>query len=95
MNKRYVLMVDTLGQGRVLAERDGAGRPAVYLTAYQAEAEVARNMIVQYQEVVDGDRTLDEVGPPDEVVKVERLDSGDLVDDAGIVLGNVHLPLPY
>lgn len=95
MNKRYVLMLATLAQGAILAERDGENRPVLYLTEYAAEAEVARSMIEQYRQVVDGERDLADVGEPEWVEPVQLAANGDIVNAAGSVIGNAQQPLPY
>jgi hypothetical protein len=95
MRRRYVLMLDTLAQGAVLAERDNDGRPVLYLTAYAAEAEVARSMVEQYRQVIDGERELADVGEPEGVAPVLLHENGDLTDAAGKVIANANQPLPY
>jgi hypothetical protein len=95
MKNRYVLMLETLAQGTILAERDGENRPVLYLTEYEAEAEVARSMIEQYRQVVDGERELADVGAPEAVEQVRLEDNGDIVNAAGAVIANAHRTLPY
>jgi hypothetical protein len=94
MKTRYVLMVHGIAQGPVLAERDGDGMPILYETVEQAEAEVADNMIEQYCQVVEGSRSLDEVGEPDRVAAISVGDDGTRYHGYGIVLGYANLALP-
>lgn len=89
MKTRYLLMTDTMALGRVPGECDNDGYPVLYEEVHEADAAVARLMIDQYEEVIAGVRELDEVGEPDSVVAVSVAENGDLIDGAGVVLGNV------
>lgn len=95
MNTRYVLMQEVLGQGPGLAERDGEGKVVLYETRREAECEIARLMLDQYIEVLDGERDLDEVAEPDLIEAVELQENGDLVDEVGNVIANITRPLPF
>jgi hypothetical protein len=64
--------------------RGGDDKPFVFPTKIEAEREIADFMITCLQEVVDGQRSLDEALPIDEyIVEVELSPDGSVVDSDG------------
>lgn len=91
----YALMLDTVFQGRILAERDGDNKPIVYVAKQSAERELADHRAIQYRQVADGERALADVADDEYVELVTIQMNGDIVDSSGRVIGNTHQPLPY
>jgi hypothetical protein len=57
----YTIFIDTLCGGIVPAIHDGDGRVVAFASREEAGMELADHMITQYQQVVDGERDIDDV----------------------------------
>lgn len=75
---------DAVCDGPVPIERDGEDRVVLYDSQQAAEAELANIWISRLEEVVDGERRLDEAVGTEFVLCVE-IQNGKLVDPVGRV----------
>lgn len=67
----YTIFTDTLCDGNIPILHDGNNRVIVFSDRREAEKEHADHMATQYQQVVDGERELDEVDDTDWVDEIE------------------------
>lgn len=91
----FVLMRDTVFQGRILSERDGDGKPILYVSRAAAELERADSVTEQWRQVDEGERDEDDVDDSEWVEAVQVAANGDISDEAGFLLANIYQPLPY
>ena len=67
----YTIFTSTLCDGNIPILHDGNGRAIVFSNRREAEKEHADHMVTQYQQVVDGERELEEVDDTDWVDEIE------------------------
>lgn len=76
----YYVYIDTIVGGPVPAERDEKGLPCWYATRFEAEREIADNMITRLQEFIDGERDFEDAMTVAEYfVEVDVLPDGSIL----------------
>jgi hypothetical protein len=79
----YTIFIDTICDGTIPAIHDGNGRVVVFSSKAEAGKELADHMITQYQQVVDGERDIDDVSCEEWVDEVAIDGFGKLSDGSG------------
>lgn len=84
----YCVYIDAVVDGPAPAVRDEKGLPCWFATRFEAEREIADNMITRLSEFIAGERDFEDALTVEEyVVEVDVLADGSVLDAAGNVFG--------
>jgi hypothetical protein len=64
----FCIYIDTLAEGAVPSVRDENGRPCVFKTEFDAQCEIADNVMTRLREFRDGQRDFDDAMTVEEYV---------------------------
>ena len=80
----YCIYITTVCEGPVPSVRGEQNKPCTFTTEFEAQQEIADNMITRLREFVDGHRDFEDAITTEEyIVPVDVFPDGSIVDESG------------